>query len=170
MKTIFNIIKYGFLLIIIVGIFQSCFHDDESSKKEEPAPPQLDMAAINTEFQKELMDKRYYPLVQDVTAEIDKNNKDTINLVAIVSPAMNTSATVDLADTMLRRFNAIAQMHDDTIKSPSKDYYGSVFDSYVARIIIAPSTAQTPDDAFVYTIIGKGLHTKKKIVDTRTEK
>ena len=83
-------------------------------------------------------------------------------MTAVLNDSTDPNVALDFADTMIRRFSSIAQMQDGNIASPSKDYYGGIYDNYGIMIGIAPSSkTDIASEWFVNTYITKGLHTKQ---------
>lgn len=121
-------------------------------------------ALVDKEFKAEMSS---YPYVVDASALRDESKKE-ITFSAILQPATKPANALDFADTMLRRYAALAQTYlDKDYKSGSKDYYGGLFDDYNAMIIIAPQGATEPKDCFVFDHITRKMHTQQKIELTK---
>ncbi len=142
-----------------------------AAKTSAPAAPEkkeksMDekWALVNKEFKAEMSS---YPYVIDASATRDEDKKE-ITFAAILQPSTKPAIALDFADTMLRRYSALAQMFlDKDYKPATKDYYGGLWDDYNAMIIIAPQGATEPKDCFVFDHITRKMHTQQKIELTK---
>lgn len=115
----------------------------------------------NKIFKEELINKNVFPYVNDVYAKVDESSKQ-ITLTAVVSDSTSPEVALDFADTMIRRFNSIAQMQDSKIKSAGNEYYGGIYDDYNLLIGVAPvSKMSDTKHWFVYDAISKGMHARQ---------
>lgn len=149
MKKLFNLILSVFLVALISG----CGSDAPAYK--------VNWESVNKDFKAELMNKTHYPYVIDVSSTVNQNEKK-ITLTAVVSDATKPAAALDLADIMIRRYGSLTSQQDDKIKSPTKNYYGGIYDDYTVQVGIAPqSKIDNPKQWFVYSVISPKMHTKQ---------
>lgn len=138
---------------------KALFSSSEMSQKR--VSYSVDWQKVSDDFKAELTDPKYFSYVKDIYSEVNEADRQ-ITLTAAVGDATANDVVIDLADTMIRRFNAIAQMQDGNIASPSKDYYGGLYDEYIVVVGIAPlSQTQNSDKWFIQQAIMPGLHTKQ---------
>lgn len=104
-----------------------------------------------------------YPYVQDVYLGVDDETR-RITLTATLDDATAPEVALDLADTMIRRTCALANMQDSDITMPGADTYGGLFDVYDCMIGIAPmSQVNNSDQWFVYDAIARGTNQKPEL-------
>lgn len=104
-----------------------------------------------------------YPYVQDVYLSVDDETR-CITLTATLDDATAPEVALDLADTMIRRTNSLANMQDTDIAPCGADSYGGIFDTYDCLIGIAPvSQANNSDQWFVYDAIARGTNQKPEL-------
>ena len=83
-------------------------------------------------------------------------------MALVVNPATNKKAALDMADTLIRRYSSNVVIHDSSFTMPTKDSYGSLFDTY--NISIGVASAQYVDDRSKWLYdqyITAGMHTKQ---------
>lgn len=141
---------------------------NSSAQVSEEKPPSLlkinpalnvKWDAVIGEWESEITDPNFFSYVKDAYAAIEE---DRFILTAVVGDATDPQVALELADTMIRRFNAIAMLQKNSIAPPSKDYYGGLYDQYGVMIGIAPFSQQDNTDKwFVYQFILPGMHTKQ---------
>lgn len=120
-----------------------------------------DFSTAVTDTTSELMNKEYYPYVQDVSFSVDPDDKN-ITMMAVLNSSTNKRTALDFADTMIRRFSSNVVAHDGSYSMPSKDFYGSLFDTYKITIGVAPSSATDNPDRWYYSkVIYPGNHTQQ---------
>ncbi|MCW6094748.1 hypothetical protein LAV60_16360 [Clostridium sporogenes] len=110
---------------------------------------------------KELTNKEHFSYVKDVYIKVEGNK---ITFTAALADATNDKVALEFADTMLRRFNANAQLQDSSIKSGSKDYLGGLYDTYDISVGIAPfSKTKNQKDWYISDTISKGVQREPKL-------
>lgn len=133
----------------------------DTQKQVSTAPKDKAIDAAVDETIKELEDKKNHPMVKSAGIKVD-HEKKIVTMVLGVNAATNKQEALDLADTMIRRFSANVNLHDDSFTLPSNDTYGSLFDDYNISITVAPEQFMNDKSKWLYTqYIPKGLHTKK---------
>mgnify|MGYP000886667663 CR=1 FL=1 len=131
----------------------------QQNEAEERANAALDKAVTATI--EELKNKDNFPLVKDASIKVDREKKE-VTMTLVVNNATNKKAALDLADTMIRRFSSNVVIHDSSFTMPSKDSYGSLFDSYNIAIGVASSQFVDNRSKWLYDqYIIKGMHTKQ---------
>ncbi|EOQ38285.1 hypothetical protein [Butyricicoccus pullicaecorum] len=104
-----------------------------------------------------------YPYIQDVYLGVDDETR-RITLTATLDDATAPDVALDLADTMIRRTCALANMQDSDVTMPGADTYGGLFDVYDCMIGIAPmSQVNNSDQWFVYDAIARGTNQKPEL-------
>lgn len=104
-----------------------------------------------------------YPYIQDVYLGVDDETR-RITLTATLDDATAPDVALDLADTMIRRTCALANMQDSDVTMPGADTYGGLFDIYDCMIGIAPmSQVNNSDQWFVYDAIARGTNQKPEL-------
>lgn len=104
-----------------------------------------------------------YPYIRDVYLSVDDETR-RITLTATLDDATAPDVALDLADTMIRRTNALANMQDSDVTMSGADTYGGVFDVYDCMIGIAPvSQVNNSSQWFVYDAIARGTNQKPEL-------
>ena len=93
-----------------------------------PPAATFDMNKISTALNHE-----HIPGVRDLDIQLKDNY---IVISATVSPTMSPDATVDLADTLVRRFASITHQYYSDYTVPDANSYGGIFEKYGAWVII----------------------------------
>lgn len=133
--------------------------DNNPERNASTASAAIDWDSVSSDWKTEITDPKFFSYVKDAYADLDDNQ---IVLTAVVGDATDPQVALELADTMIRRFNAIATLQKSSIAPPSKDYYGGLYDQYGVMIGIAPFSQQDNTDKwFVYQFILPGMHTKQ---------
>jgi hypothetical protein len=87
-----------------------------------------------------------------------------ITFTAVLADATNDEVALDFSDTILRRFNANAQLQDSSIKSSGNDYLGGIYDIYDISIGIAPfSKIESQKEWYVFDAIAKKVQREPKL-------
>jgi flagellar biosynthesis GTPase FlhF len=139
--------------------------DNQADSSDSSAVPSdsssSDFSAAISDTVAELMNTDYYPYVQDVSFSVDPDDKN-ITMMAVLNSSTNKRTALDFADTMIRRFSSNVVAHDGDYSMPSKNYYGSLFDTYKITIGVAPSSATDNPGRWYYSkVIYPGNHTQQ---------
>ncbi|BDR67200.1 hypothetical protein K144312032_14280 [Clostridium tetani] len=135
----------------------------EENKKETQKEDnfKVDWEKCIEDTKKELTNKEYFDYVKDVYIKVEDKR---ITFTAALADATNDKVALDFADTMLRRFNANAQLQDSSIKGGEKNYLGGLYDTYNISIGIAPlSKTNSQKDWYVFDAISKGVQREPKL-------
>lgn len=97
----------------------------------------------------------HIPGVRDLDVQL---KDDYIVISATVSPTMSPDATVDLADTLVRRFASITHQYYSDYAMPDANSYGGIFQKYGAYVIIGSDV----DHVFIDRAIPAGSYLKFK--------
>ncbi|MDS1004188.1 hypothetical protein P9J83_11870 [Clostridium sporogenes] len=121
----------------------------------------VDWTKCIEDTKKELTKKEDFSYVKDVYIKVEDNK---IIFTAALDDATNNKVALDFADTMIRRFNANAQLQDDSIKSGEKNYLGGLYDTYNISIGVAPlSKIKNQKEWYISDVISKGLQREPKL-------
>lgn len=122
-----------------------------------------DFDKVIEEEYKELRNEENFPYLQDVYIGVKKDKKEII-FSAIVDYSTSNDTALELADTMIRRFSALAQMNNGELKGPGHEYYGEVFDVYnISMIVGAPDSVDNKDSVYINQYIVTGRFKKIKL-------
>ncbi len=125
------------------------------------APLVADWDAVFAQVRTALTDSEFFPYVRDVAFTVDEKQK-ALSLSAVVDDSTSGAVALGLADTMLRRLSAVACMYNSALASPTKDYYGGLYDTYTAAVGVAPASSVNDTSAwFVNSVVYAGTHTKQ---------
>lgn len=133
--------------------------EEQAAKAKEKATSAINQAVGDTIA--EFKNPQNYPLVKDVSIKVDHDKKE-VTMALVVNPATNKKAALDMADTLIRRYSSNVVIHDSSFTMPTKDSYGSLFDTY--NISIGVASAQYVDDRSKWLYdqyITAGMHTKQ---------
>lgn len=109
----------------------------------------------------ELTDPNNFNYLKDVFIKVEGKR---ITFTAVLSDATSNDIALDFSDTILRRFNANAQLQDNSIKSGGKDYLGGIYDIYDISIGIAPlSKIESQKEWYVFDAIAKKVQREPKL-------
>ncbi len=97
----------------------------------------------------------HIPGVRDLDVQL---KDDYIVISATVSPTMSPDATVDLADTLVRRFASITHQYYSDYAMPDANGYGGIFKKYGAWVIIGSDA----NNVFIDRAIPAGSYLKFK--------
>lgn len=97
----------------------------------------------------------HIPGVRDLDVQL---KDDYIVISATVSPTMSPDATVDLADTLVRRFASITHQYYSDYAMPDTNSYGGIFQKYGAWVIIGSDA----NNVFIDRTIPAGSYLKFK--------
>lgn len=121
----------------------------------------VDWSKCIEDTKKELTNQDNFDFVKDVYIKVEDNK---ITFTAALADATNDKVALDFADTMLRRFNANAQLQDSSIKGGEKNYLGGLYDTYDISIGIAPlSKTKNQKDWYISDAISKGVQREPKL-------
>lgn len=100
----------------------------------------------------------------DVSYNEDTNDLD---IVIAVHPSTDPSVAIGIADYSISTINYEAQRQNSEIAdySASNSYYGGLFDDVNAFIMIAPTTAQSEDEYYIFESIPVKSHRELKLND-----
>ena len=133
--------------------------EDQAAKAKEKATSAINQAVGDTIA--EFKNPQNYPLVKDVSIKVDHDKKD-VTMALVVNPATNKKAALDMADTLIRRYSSNVVIHDSSFTMPTKDSYGSLFDTYNISIGVAPAQYVDDRSKWLYDqYITAGMHTKQ---------
>ena len=114
------------------------------------AAPAFDVGTVATALKNE-----HVPGVHDLDIQLKDNY---IVISATVSPTMSPDATVDLADTLVRRFASITHQYYSDYAMPDATSYGGIFQKYGAYVIIGSDA----NNVFIDRTIPAGSYLKFK--------
>lgn len=97
----------------------------------------------------------HIPGVRDLDIQLKDNY---IVISATVSPTMSPDATVDLADTLVRRFASITHQYYSDYTMPDANSYGGIFEKYGAWVIIGSDA----NNVFIDRAVPAGSYLKFK--------
>ena len=101
-------------------------------------------------------------MVQDIYINVDQSSK-SIKISLACNNAINQEAAAEAADTVVRRLNSNAQMQDSSIKGPSKDYWGGIWDTYELKIGVAKvMDAENRGNWLIDDVVQPGVQGKHK--------
>ncbi|APQ97525.1 hypothetical protein [Clostridium botulinum] len=121
----------------------------------------VDWTRCIEDTKKELTNKEHFSYVKDIYIKVEDNK---IIFTAALGDATNDKVALDFADTMIRRFNANAQLQDSSIKSGEKNYLGGLYDIYDISVGVAPlSKTKNQKDWYVFDAISKGVQREPKL-------
>lgn len=121
----------------------------------------IDWEKCITDTKAEFTNSGQYSYLKDIYIEV---SDDEITFTAALSDSTDSDVALDLADGIIRRFNANAQLQDSSIKSSGKDYLGGLYDNYSIAIGIAPlSKTNNSSEWYIHDVIGKGVHKEPKL-------
>ena len=133
--------------------------EDQAAKAKEKATSAINQAVGDTIA--EFKNPQNYPLVKDVSIKVDHDKKE-VTMALVVNPATNKKAALDMADTLIRRYSSNVVIHDSSFTMPTKDSYGSLFDTYNISIGVAPAQYVGDRSKWLYDqYITAGMHTKQ---------
>lgn len=136
---------------------------DSTSSENEEVELKIDWDSVIEETKEELTNPEYFDYVKDLYIKVDESEKK-ITFTAALDDATNDDIALDFADTLLRRFNATAQLQDNSIKGGSNDYLGGIYDEYSVSIGIAPlSKTDDKKSWYIYDSINKGVQRSPKL-------
>lgn len=109
----------------------------------------------------EFINSDQYSYLKDIYIEI---SDDKIIFTAAVADSTDKEVTLKFADSLIRRFNANAQLQDSSIKSSGKDYLGGLYDLYSISIGVAPlSKINNSNEWYIHDVIGEKVHRDPKL-------
>lgn len=110
------------------------------------------------DLKESVLDSEFFPYAKDVYASVDEGKKQII-FTSIIDDSTEPSVALDYADTIIRQYNLIANMQDNSISLGGKDYYGGLYDQYNIMIGIAPlSKTENHEDWFIFDTVIAGTH------------
>ncbi len=83
----------------------------------------------------ELTNPENFNYVKEIDIKVEEKK---ITFTATLADATSSDVALDFADTIIRRFNANAQVQDGSIKGEDKDYLGGIYDVYDISMGVAP--------------------------------
>lgn len=169
-----------FLFLIISFSFVSCSSDvsikdnidketiDDTNEEANDENNVKENITYNVDWEKcindtkaEFTNSNQYSYLKDIYIEV---SDDKITFTAALTDSTDSDIALDFADSIIRRFNANAQLQDSSIKSSGKDYLGGLYDDFSISIGIAPlSKAKDSSEWYVHDVIGKGVHKEPKL-------
>lgn len=167
-KRLLGIFLFTIICLVLVG----CGSTKEDKVKKDDVIKVTEDTKIEDNFKvdwekciedtkKELTNQENFSFVKDIYIKVEDNK---IIFTAVLADATNENTALDFADTMLRRFNANAQLQDSSIKSGSKEYLGGLYDSYNITIGVAPlSKVKNQKDWYISDAISKGVQREPKL-------
>ncbi|MBZ9608631.1 hypothetical protein G9F73_012510 [Clostridium estertheticum] len=109
----------------------------------------------------ELTNPKYFDYVKNIYIKVED---ERITFTAALADSTNNDVALDFSDTILRRFNANAQMQDGSVKGGSKEYLGGIYDIYDISIGIAPlSKVEIQKEWYVFDAIAKTVQREPKL-------
>ncbi len=156
---------------IIESIIESA-ENTESTTVEETTEDNntIDWASIDwnkiiEDIKAQLTNPESFSYVKNIDISVtDNENEQKISFAVAVDDQTAPEVVLDFADTIIRRFSATAGIYYHGIKSPTKYYYGGLYDRYDIAIGIAPySKIDDPSQWFISDSVEKGLHTNSKL-------
>lgn len=135
-------------LVIVIWIFGS--DSDESSVS-------IDFSKIETSLDQSFKSSDQYWLYDSCDLKYDEESND-LTITLALNSSISPDAVIPYAKYAISTINYEAQRQDTNLKdySESDGYYGGLFDAVDAFLIVAPSSAQTDDDCYIYESIPKG--------------
>ena len=101
-------------------------------------------------------------MVQDIYINVDQSSK-SIKISLACNNAINQEEAAEAADTVVRRLNSNAQMQDSSIKGPSQDYWGGIWDTYELKIGVAKvMDAENRGNWLIDDVVQPGVQGKHK--------
>lgn len=109
----------------------------------------------------EFVGSEFFPYVKDVAFTVNEE-RGFLTLTAVVDDSTADTVALELADTLLRRLNAVAGLYNTEVAGATKGYYGGLYDAYTAAVgVSAFSNTEDAGKWYVNTVITKGMHTKQ---------
>lgn len=135
--------------------------NEVEEKSEEDVSYNVDWEKCIGDTKNEFSNLDQYSYVDDMYIEVS-NNK--ITFTAAISDSTDKEVALKFADSLIRRFNANAQLQDSSIKSSGKDYLGGLYDVYDIYIGVAPlSKINDSTEWYIHDVIGKKVHKELKL-------
>lgn len=137
------------LIVIIIWIF--------GSDSNETSSMDIDFSKIETSLDQSFESSDNYWLYDSCALEYDKDAND-LTITLALNSSINPDEVVQYAKYAISTINYEAQKQDSSLKdySESEGYYGGLYDTVDAFLIVAPSSAQTEDEYYIYESIPKG--------------
>ena len=132
-----------------------------SSSSSAASAFKVDWEKCISDFTEEVTNPEYFGYVRDVYVEM---SEDQITFSAVLDDSTKPEIALEYADTIIRRFNAVANMQDSNATLGNKEYLGGLYDKYDILIGIAPSSkVDDQSQWFVFDAIAKGVHSGSPI-------
>ena len=134
--------------------------DDEINSTQDIAY-NVDWEKCINDTKAEFTNSEQYDYLKDIYIEVSDNK---IIFTAALADSTDKEVALKFADSLIRRFNANAQLQDSSIKSSGKDYLGGLYDDYSISIGIAPlSKGKNTDEWYIFDVIGRMVHREPKL-------
>lgn len=135
--------------------------NDESEQNENGF--NVDWDKCLEDLKESVLDQEFFPFAKDIYVVVDEE-KEQITFSVVVGDATDPEVALDYADTVIRRYNLMANMQDSSIALGGKDYYGGLYDQYDVLIGVAPqSKTNDTDEWFVFDAVISGAHNEIKL-------
>ena len=143
---------------------------EKAENKENVVAPKEDIekSKFNVDWEKciedtktELTNPEHFNYIKDIYIKVEGKR---ITFTVVLADATSNDVALEFSDTILRRFNANAQLQDSSIKSGGKDYLGGIYDIYDISIGIAPlSKIEIQKEWYVFDAIAKTVQREPKL-------
>ncbi|MDU1313941.1 MAG: hypothetical protein E6940_07740 [Clostridium septicum] len=134
---------------------------DKKENIDERVTYNVDWEKCIHDTKAEFTNSEQYSYLKDIYIEV---SGDKITFTAVLADSTDGKLALDLADSIIRRFNANAQLQDSSVKSSGKDYLGGLYDNYTISIGIAPlSEVKNQSKWYIYDAIEKKVHREPKL-------
>lgn len=175
MKKILSLFLFFIISLGLVGCKSNDIKDEDNSKVISESAVDVDNEdnikqdiTYNVNWEKcindtksEFINSDQYDFLKDIYIEI---SDDKIIFTAAIADSTDKEVALKFADSLIRRFNANAQLQDSSIKSSGKDYLGGLYDLYSISIGVAPlSKINNSNEWYIHDVIGKKVHKEPKL-------
>lgn len=135
-------------LVILIWVFGT---SDDSSSVD------IDFSKIESSLDQSFKSSEEYWLFDSCDLEYDKESNN-LTITLALNSSISPDEVIPYAKYAISTINYEAQRQDGNLQdySESDRYYGGLFDAVDAFLIVAPSSAQTDDDYYIYESIPKG--------------
>lgn len=137
--------------------------EDRDESAEEPLLYNIDWDKCSDDLKESVLNQEFFPYAKDVYVSVNED-RELITFSAVVEDSTSPEIALDYADTLIRQYNLMANMQDNTIKLGSKDSYGGLYDKYDILIGVSPqSNTDNQDEWYIFDAIISGTHRKIKL-------
>lgn len=144
---------------IITFSFAGCSDDDTGNIAKE-----LNFSVIEQNLNASFENSDVYSMYNSCAISYNADKND-LNITIAVADSLDPNISIDYAKYAISTINYEAQLQNSDINeySASENYYGGLFDDVDAFIIVAPASATSEDDYFIFESIPRGSNREVKL-------